>query len=135
MNKTLAQTKRHLDTLFCNRLNEAVASIGGESNNDPINFAGFFVSENGDSYCRLNNGSDLLIQYDVAPELAEGTIKVYVNLDHAEYGFHALHLLMDVEMLEAYKDYLTQYIDGVITNEHHRVLDLSSQNGCENESH
>lgn len=133
MNKTLAQTKRQLDTLFCNRLNKAVAGIGDTEDGNPNGFSEFFVHENGTSYCRLNNGTDLPVQYDVAPVLVEGTIKVYINLDHVEYGNHTLYLLMDVEMLELYSDYITQYIAGAITNEHHRMFNLSTQ--ATNQSH
>lgn len=129
MNLTLVQTKRQLDTLFCERLNEAVAQIGDNHDVHPNDLSQFFIDDEGVSYCRLRNGDRLNVGYDVSPVLVDGTIQVFVNLDHPQYGHHALRLLMDVPMLELYKDYLTQFIDEAITNEHHRVLRLSDQPG------
>lgn len=128
MNVTLAQTKRQLDTLFCERLNEAVAQIGDNHDANPNDLSQFFIDDAGASYCRLRNGDRLNVGYDVAPALVDGTIQVFVNLAQ-EYSYHALHLLMDVPMLELYKDYLTQFIDEAITNEQHRALRLSDQPG------
>lgn len=133
MSNTLAQNKFQLDELFCNNLNEAVAKIRVINDDDPNNLSSFFMDkETGLPYCRLFGGQCLSVRFDVNSKLVDGTIQVFVSISHPDYGHHALYLLMDVPMLELYKDYLTQFIDGAIDNEKLRVLTLSAQTGRSN---
>lgn len=133
MNKNLVQTKLQLDTLFCNHMNEAIGMVAAVEETYPNSLAAFFLDEEtGLTYCRLNSGTVLTVMYEINPELVGGTIQVLISLGHPEYGHHALKLLMDVPMLELYKDYINQYINGAITNEHNRVLTLSVQSGNTN---
>lgn len=126
-NTKLLETKIQLDQLFCDKLNSAIINCDDNHNLDPRSLKHFYVNDNGANYCQLVNGDCLVVTYTVAPALVDGTIKVFVNVHSEEYGNHTLYILMDVDMLELYKDYITLYIDVAITNEHHRILNLSTQ--------
>ena len=121
----LTQTKHKLDELLCLRLNEALHSISVTKQHDPKSVAAFYCSDV--PYCRLHNGDRLSVQYDINPILINGTIQVSVTLESVTYGTHAIKLLMDLDMLNLYKTYITLLIDVALHNEQHRILMLIDQ--------
>ena len=116
----LTQTKHKLDELLCLRLNETVQSNAVTKQHDPKSVAAFYCSDV--PYCRLHNGDRLSVQYDINPILINGTIQVSVT-----YGTRAIKLLMDLDMLNLYKKYITLLIDVALHNEQHRILMLIDQ--------